>query len=82
MCIHLCYIYRASLLEARKKGRLVMIQGSTRQGSWKRMEKKTVGHVGVGQRDRRQDWKVCTGKEEEGRIGKRAEGGRGKEKEK
>lgn len=35
------------------------------------------------ERDRRQDWKVCTGKEEEeGRIGKRAEGGRGKEKEK
>ena len=33
------------------------------------------------ERDRRQDWKVCTGKEEEeGRIGKRAEGGRRKEK--
>ena len=27
-----------------------MIQCSTGQGSWKRMEKKNVGHVGVGQR--------------------------------
>ena len=51
MCIHSRYIYRASLLEPRKKGRLVMIQGSMGQGSWKRMEKKNVGHVGVGQRE-------------------------------
>lgn len=28
-----------------------MIQGSMGQGSWKRMEKKNVGHVGVGQRE-------------------------------
>ena len=28
-----------------------MIQGSTGQGSWKRMEKKNAGHVGVGQRE-------------------------------
>ena len=59
MCIHLCYIYRASLLEARKKGRLVMIQGSMRQGSWKRMEKKTVGHVGVGQRETEDKTGTC-----------------------
>lgn len=52
MCIHSHYIYRASLLEPRKKGRLVMIyQGSMGTGSWKRMEKKNAGHVAVGQRE-------------------------------
>ena len=81
MCIHLCYIYRASLLEARKKGRLVMIQGRMGQGSWNGEEKYWACWSRT-ERDRRQDWNVCTGKEEEGRIGKRAEGGRGKEKEK
>ena len=50
MYIHSHYIYRTSLLELRKKRRLVMIQGSMGQGSWKRM-KKNVGHVGVGQRE-------------------------------
>ena len=45
--------------EARKKGRLVMMQGSTRQGRWQRMEKKTVGHVGVGQRETEDKTGTC-----------------------
>lgn len=43
MCIHSRYIYRASLLEPRKKGRLVMIQVAWDREVGKEWRRKTLG---------------------------------------
>ena len=69
-CIPSRCICRAFLLDPRKKGRLVMLQGSMGQRSWKWMEKKKG--LGLLQWDRERqtgDWKGCIGKEgKEGRM--------------